>query len=306
MRYLNMLFVSTGGCSPSAVSFRQTLLQPIPQAGHLWIPESDLPRVSWPAADRPLWEFVSRAVSSIVGENCDDACRRALEGRFPIALEKHDVMRVHMLQLHRGPTLSFKDVGCRVAAELHRQFLDEEEDAARVIVATSGDTGSAAAHAGFDRICVLYPKDRISPFQEAQMLEATNAVCMAVPGDFDACQHMAKRMLRFKQALSCNSVSLARLLPQIGMYAWAAAQAPDRVYVIPSGNYGNAVSCLMAKRMGAPIATIHMACNENGRALVRYLRGEAFIPSETKITPATAMDVGAPSNFVSCALHASG
>ena len=282
------MFVSTGP-SPAKANFKTTLGRPIPEQGHLWVPET-LPRPTWPAPNRPLWEFVNAVLTPIVGVDCRDACRKAL-GEFPIALESSS--KFTYLQLHLGPTLSFKDVGCRVAAELHRMF----DAQGRVVVATSGDTGSAAAHA-FDNICVLYPKDRVSPFQEAQMLDSKRAVAFAVPGDFDECQRIAKKMLSNHEALSCNSVSLARLLPQIGIYAWAAARLPERVFFIPSGNYGNAVSCLMAKKMGAPIQAVHMACNENGRALVQFLKENVYNPTDTIATPATAMDVGRPSNFV--------
>lgn len=286
------MFVSTGA-STERVSFRETLRRPIPERGHLWVPEA-LPSVAWPPeGERPLWEFVSAALTPLVGEDCEEACKRALLS-FPIALEKESD-NILALQLHMGPTRSFKDVGCRVAAELHRTLAED----GRVVVATSGDTGSAAAHA-FENVCVLYPQGRVSPYQEQQMLANQSAVALAVPGDFDDCQRMAKDMLSAGEALSCNSVSLARLLPQIGMYAWAAARVPNRVFFVPSGNYGNAVACLMAKKMGARIQSVHMACNENGRALVDLLRGSCagYRPTSTIRTPATAMDVGRPSNAV--------
>lgn len=286
------MFVSTGSSGKRA-SFEETLRTPIPEEGHLWVPET-LPIVSWPDASRPFWEFVSAAISPLIGADCSVPCRNALH-EFPIALEQ-ETRSIAALQLHRGPTLSFKDVGCSVAAELHRTFLPDKKNT-RVIVATSGDTGSAAAHA-FENICVLYPEGRVSHFQEQQMLQCEHATCLAIPEDFDACQRIAKRILREQRALSCNSVSLARLLPQIGMYAWAAAQRPHHIYFVPSGNYGNAVACLMAKRMGAPIESVHMACNANGTALVRFLNGQDYVPSTTIQTPATAMDVGTPSNAV--------
>ena len=253
-----------------------------------------LPKVQWPAQDRPLWEFVNAVLTPLIGQDCGEACRRGLE-HFPISLDacgpaKHRVA----LQLHLGPTKSFKDVGCRMAAELHRMFGKNR----RVVVATSGDTGSAAAHA-FDNICVLYPQGKVSAYQERQMLDSQRAVALAVPGDFDDCQRLAKSMLAAGEALSCNSVSLARLLPQVGIYAWAASRVSSRVFVVPSGNYGNAVACIMAKRMGAPIQSVHLACNANGAALVKYLNGgETYSPGDTVQTPATAMDVGRPSNAV--------
>ena len=288
-----MLFISTGPSSRE-VSFETTLLNPIPEPGHLWMPKC-LPQVNWPSCSAPLWKFVSAALTSLVGRDCSAPCEKALRD-FEIALER-ETPEILALQLHRGPTKSFKDVGCRVAAALYQTFLSENNQ--RVIVATSGDTGSAAADA-FDNVCVLYPEGRVSTYQEKQMLSRENATCLAVRGDFDRCQHLVKAILEKREALSCNSVSLARLLPQIGMYAWAASQAPHHVYFVPSGNYGNAVACLMAKQMGAAIQQVHMACNQNGNALVRWLAGrdDAYRPSDTVETPATAMDVGRPSNAV--------
>ena len=288
------MFVSTGPSTKKLATFEATLLEPIPEPNHLWIPAALPAAVAWPDAEAPLWRFVNAAMAPLVGRDCSDECRAALEN-FPIALEPE--AGVLALQLHRGPTLSFKDVGCRVAAELHRTFL--RDGRRRVLVATSGDTGSAAAHA-FDDVCVLYPGGRVSRFQEQQMLGHESAVCLAVPGDFDDCQRLAKQVLRDGGAVSSNNVSLARLLPQVGIYAWAAVRAPHRVFFVPSGNYGNATACLMAKRMGAPIERIHLACNENGRALVATLRhGQPYEPAPTTVrTPATAMDVGRPSNAV--------
>lgn len=288
-----MFFVSTG-TSKESVDFQTTLERPIPEPGHLWVPTT-LPKVQWPAPDRPLWEFVNAVLTPLIGQDCGEACRRGLE-YFPISLDACGPAGHRLaLQLHLGPTKSFKDVGCRMAAELHRMFGKNR----RVVVATSGDTGSAAAHA-FDNICVLYPQGKVSAYQERQMLDSQRAVALAVPGDFDDCQRLAKSMLAAGEALSCNSVSLARLLPQVGIYAWAASRVSSRVFVVPSGNYGNAVACIMAKRMGAPIQSVHLACNANGAALVRYLLsgGGEYSPGDTVQTPATAMDVGRPSNAV--------
>ena len=173
-------------------------------------------------------------------------------------------------------------------------------------MATSGDTGAAvaAAFAAKAKVpaTILYPLGKISPYQEKQMVsvQGGGVVALAVEGDFDRCQKAAKEILAASpSAISANSISLARLLPQAAYHAWAAARLPGATLVVPSGNMGNVCSALLAKRMGAPIGHVHVACNEND-GVSRYLNGEdlEYSPKPTKATPATAMDVGKPSNWV--------
>ena len=276
-----MRFRSTG--NRKATTNRDGVLRiPIPEAGHLWMPVEVNP-VQWPDPERGAGTFISHVVRLFFGTEI------APETFQTIDLTRHDE-RTHVLNLHRGPTQSFKDIGCTAAAHIQTE--------GRVVVATSGDTGSAAAHAFGPRALVLYPTGRISSYQENQMLDSEAAVC-AVEGDFDDCQRIAKRMIEAGGVGSCNSISLARLLPQIGYFAWSAFRCPGATFVVPSGNLGNATACVMARRMGAPVGAVVVACNENGYSLYDHVVGGcAYEPSRTVATPSSAMDVGYPSNLV--------
>lgn len=217
-------------------------------------------------------------------------------------LRSHDGRKVPALDLTRGPTLSFKDLGVRVAVEMYRRLFPGHT----VLCATSGDTGAAVAHAcaATDTPCEIYfPRHRISAVQEEQIRTAsTNNPCVRVhdvEGDFDACQRRVKaRLARETNVLSANSISLARLLPQVAYYHWLSGQRPGCRVVVPSGNFGNATSALAAKVMGSAISSVVVACNANVGA-ARFLRGEdaSYAPRPTVQTPASAMDVGDPSNL---------
>ena len=286
------MFVSTDPDSALRASFEDTLWRPIPSKGHLWMPRALRP-IAWPGAGSALHKFVECALAAITGINFDFS-RCLLSVHIDV---EENAAGLKILNLHRGPTKSFKDFGCQCAAQIYRSLGMTSK---RTVVATSGDTGSAAAHAfqGLP-ITVLFPANRISPYQARQMAACTRATVMAVEGDFDACQAHVKRAIASEAAQSCNSISLARLLPQIGYYAWLAAHHPDLNVIVPSGNFGNACAAEMARVMGAPIARVHFACNQND-AVARLVNGhdEEYCPKTTVETPATAMDVGSPSNFV--------
>ena len=299
-------FLSTSG-GTLRVGLSEALRRPIPQKGALWMPET-LPQVSFPDANGPLHAFVEAALRPFAPlPNLGMLCEQALDGVGIALVDSRRFGATHELQLWHGPTQAFKDVGCRVAVALYQEMLEEK---CRLVVATSGDTGgavaAAAAHHGA-RATVLFPKGRVSAVQQAQMTRELHdphrtVSALAVEGDFDACQAMAKEavMQSSGRMLSANSVSLARLLPQIGYHAWAAARLPEGArFVVPSGNMGNVCAAMMAREMGAPIGPIHIACNEND-AVPRFLNGVdlRYAPRPTVRTPATAMDVGAPSNWV--------
>lgn len=296
------MFVSTSsfdGAAGKELSFAECLLNPIPEAGHLWMPKMPLPSIQWPD-EAPLHTYVELVMRHLAGLKID--LSKVLSG------VNVDVSRggrqghagdLQALNLHRGPTLSFKDVGCLCAAHIYGRL---GMTSGRTVVATSGDTGSAAANA-FEGanlpLTVLFPKDRVSPFQARQMLSRRKVTVMCVEGDFDDCQRRVKEAIMAGEAYSCNSISLARLLPQIGYYAYLASVLPDANVIVPSGNFGNACAAEMARLMGAPIEKVHFACNSND-AVARFVRGDddQFSPKETVQTLATAMDVGSPSNFV--------
>ena len=219
---------------------------------------------------------------------------------------------IYALELFHGPTLAFKDVGARFMARLLRHFTDGEGDI-NVLVATSGDTGSAVAN-GFlgvegIKVFVLYPKGKVSPIQECQFTTlGGNVTALEIDGTFDDCQALVKAAfmdaeLNDKMRLtSANSINVARFLPQSFYYFWAYAQlqkigkAKDVVCCVPSGNFGNICAALFGKRMGLPIKRFIAANNANS-VFYEFLQTGAYKPRPSVQTIANAMDVGDPSNF---------
>lgn len=213
------------------------------------------------------------------------------------------------LELFHGPTLAFKDVGARVMARL-MAFFHAADRPLTVLVATSGDTGGAVAHAfhGVDgtRVIVLYPDGQVSAVQEAQFTTlGGNVTAVAVDGAFDDCQRLVKEAfaseaLRARVRLtSANSINIGRLLPQALYYIHAALQLPDGtwpVVSVPSGNFGNLTAGLIARKMGAPIARFVAATTVNDTG-PRYLATGHVEPKPSRPTLANAMDVGDPSNL---------
>ncbi len=218
----------------------------------------------------------------------------------------------HVLELFHGPSAAFKDIGARFLAAALARLRMSDEPLRTILVATSGDTGGAVAAAfhrrpGF-RVLILYPQEGVAPRQARQLgAFGGNVQAYRVDGTFDDCQRMVKAALgdaelRTRVALSsANSISLGRLLPQAGYYAWAALthwRDTGRAlsFVVPTGNLGNALAAVIARRMGLPIARIVLACNAND-TLPRYFAGEPYATRPGRRTLANAMDVGAPSNF---------
>jgi threonine synthase len=234
---------------------------------------------------------------------------------FPIPLVRL-TERIILLDLSKGPTLAFKDVGARFMARLMAHFHQGESDLLTILTATSGDTGGAVAHAFVGlpgvRVVILFPDGRVSPSQERQFSTlGGNIHAVAVQGDFDDCQRLAKeafgdRELRERLSLtSANSINVGRFLPQAFyfVYAWAQlrrhpsfAKAP-LLFSVPSGNFGNLAAGLMAKSMGLSEARFLAATNAND-GVPRYLRTGRFEPRPSRKTLSTAMDVGDPSNLV--------
>jgi threonine synthase len=220
------------------------------------------------------------------------------------------------LELFHGPTLAFKDVGARFMARLLNYFLAENEKEVHVLVATSGDTGSAVAN-GFlgvegIHVHVLYPKGKVSKIQESQFTTlGQNITALEVDGTFDDCQHLVKtafldEKLNEKLMLtSANSINVARFLPQAFYYFNAYARLKEMgkmdgrrlVISVPSGNFGNLTAGLFAREMGLPVANFLAANNEND-VVYEYLKSGNYAPRPSKETIANAMDVGTPSNFV--------
>ena len=221
---------------------------------------------------------------------------------------------IYSLELFHGPTLAFKDVGARFMARLLQYFLKREgAGQVNVLVATSGDTGSAVAN-GFlgvegIHVYVLYPKGKVSPIQECQFTTlGQNITAVEVDGVFDDCQALVKNAFMDKdlnahmQLTSANSINVARFLPQAFYYFYAYAQmkkkglADQLVVCVPSGNFGNICSALFGKKMGLPIKRFIAANNAND-IFFKYLQTGKYEPKASVQTIANAMDVGDPSNF---------
>ena len=223
--------------------------------------------------------------------------------------------RIYSLELFHGPTLAFKDVGARFMARLLGYYSNKAHDnrLVNVLVATSGDTGSAVAN-GFlgvegVHVYVLYPKGKVSPIQECQFTTlGRNITALEVDGVFDDCQALVKSAFMdadlnaHMKLTSANSINVARFLPQSFYYFYAYAQMKalglaDRLVVcVPSGNFGNICSALFGKRMGLPVHRFIAANNAND-IFYQYLLTGQYSPRPSTQTIANAMDVGDPSNF---------
>ncbi len=222
---------------------------------------------------------------------------------------------IYTLELFHGPTLAFKDVGARFMARLLQYFLKKEGNGSEVnvLVATSGDTGSAVANGflGVDgiKVYVLYPKGKVSPIQECQFTTlGKNITAIEVDGVFDDCQALVKfafmdaDLNAHMKLTSANSINVARFLPQAFYYFYAYAQmkkqgkADQMVMCVPSGNFGNICAALFGHAMGLPIKRFIAANNAND-IFYNYLQTGEYCPQPSKATLANAMDVGDPSNF---------
>ena len=221
---------------------------------------------------------------------------------------------IYSLELFHGPTLAFKDVGARFMARLLQYFVRQEgKEEVNVLVATSGDTGSAVANGflGVDgiHVYVLYPKGKVSKIQERQFTTlGQHITALEVDGVFDDCQALVKsafmdeELNKHMKLTSANSINVARFLPQAFYYFYAYAQlkragkADNAVICVPSGNFGNITAGLFGKKMGLPVKRF-IAANNRNDIFYQYLQTGKYNPQPSKQTIANAMDVGDPSNF---------
>ncbi|MEZ5009590.1 MAG: threonine synthase [Chitinophagales bacterium] len=219
--------------------------------------------------------------------------------------------QVGILELFHGPTLAFKDFGARFMGRLLEYFLRDNKDEVDILVATSGDTGSAVAHGFLNvkgiRVTILYPKDKVSEIQEKQFATlGANIRVLEIDGTFDDCQAMVKRafldeeLQKVLTLSSANSINIARLLPQSLYYFYAYSRLKNKdlplVFSVPSGNFGNLTAGLFAKTLGLPIHKM-IASNNNNDIFTQYLITGEFNPKPSVQTISNAMDVGNPSNF---------
>ena len=314
-----MKLVSTGGRT-EPVSFAGALFQGLAPDGGLFMPEqlSPLSRAGIDAMRGAGAVRCGLAVARhLLGDELEDeildsAVREALG--FPLPLVPLGP-RTHVLELFHGPTLAFKDVGARFMGCLMSR-LQRSGPPLTVMVATSGDTGGAVAHAFLGlprtRVVVLFPEGQVSERQQRQFTTLGEQVlAVAVAGAFDDCQRLVKAMFRdpgARRALaltSANSINIGRLLPQTFYYfhAWAQLggaghlirQSPP-IFSVPSGNFGNLAAGLMARELGLPAAGFVTATNAND-VVPDYLRTGRYQPRASVRTLSSAMDVGTPSNL---------
>jgi threonine synthase len=218
---------------------------------------------------------------------------------------------IYTQELFHGPTLAFKDFGARFLSGLLGHFAKQQSKEITILVATSGDTGSAVANAFLKvpgtHVVVLYPSGKVSEIQEKQFTTlGENITALEVAGTFDDCQHLVKQAFLDKDLkrelflTSANSINIARLIPQSFYYFYAYAQLSKNdkpvVISVPSGNFGNITAGLIAKRMGLPVHAFIAATNSND-VFPDYLRTKVFKPRNSSQTISNAMDVGNPSNF---------
>ncbi|AMQ54939.1 threonine synthase [Algoriphagus sanaruensis] len=226
----------------------------------------------------------------------------------PIVKVEEDV---YSLELFHGPTLAFKDFGARFCSKLMSMLVGDQSQKVRVLVATSGDTGSAVAN-GFlgvpgVEVIILFPKGKVSPLQEQQFTTlGQNITALEVDGVFDDCQTLVKQAFldpELNQKLlltSANSINIARWIPQCLYYFYAFSRLPKGgkkvVFAVPSGNFGNIGAGILAQQMGLPIDRFVAATNVN-KVVPEYLHGSPFQAKPSVPTVSNSMDVGNPSNF---------
>jgi len=313
-----MKFISVKKESPP-VGFRDALLSGIAPDGGLYVPES-LPRIAGDILgaleNETLVSLGVKILAPFMTEIPDADLGWILKRAwtFPMPLI-HLRENIYLLELFHGPTLAFKDIGARFMAGLLTYLLPHEKKRLTILVATSGDTGSAVA-CGFHNVpstevFILFPSGKISRLQEQQMTTlGGNIHAIEVEGTFDDCQRLVKESLADNEVLAkrmlttANSINLGRLLPQIVYYGWSIAQLrkyPDKptgmpIVIIPSGNLGNLTAGVYAKRMGIPVQRFIAATNVND-IFPGYLATGRYAPRASVRTLSNAMDVGNPNNF---------
>ena len=310
-----MIFYSTNDNNITA-DLKTAVLKGLAPDKGLYMPESI------PVLPKSFWDNIPGKTMGEIGFEMlkpyfcpdipEDTFRKMVNDafNFPVPVVKI-TDQISTAELFHGPTLAFKDVGARFLARVMSYFASNQGDI-NVLVATSGDTGSAVAN-GFlgvkgVKVHVLYPSGLVSRLQELQFTTlGQNVTAYEVSGVFDDCQRMVKECFMDKELnekrilTSANSINLARFLPQSVYYAYALSQIPqerwkDVVMTVPSGNFGNITAGLVAWRMGMPVKRFIAAINAN-RVFADYLETGIYKPQKSIATIANAMDVGDPSNF---------
>jgi len=313
----NRNFDNINGIVPfrGKVTFREALLQGQAPDEGLYMPNR-IPRIPYDdiisLKNKPYTEAAMLVTKIFLGDEIDTGIlRKIIEDSYPFTIPLQKVFdRKYIMRLDQGPTASFKDFAARMMARLMSHFRDKEK-ILNVLVATSGDTGSAVGEAfkgveGID-VSILYPRDEVSERQKKQLdTIGDNVRSLSINGKFDDCQDLVKQAfsdpsLEYLNFTSANSINFGRILPQMVYYFYAYAQLCRRgesiVVSVPSGNFGNALGCEYARRMGLPIKKLIMPTNENDE-FPRFLKAgiyEKLSPSLACLS--NAMNVGHPSNL---------
>jgi len=313
-----MKYYSTNKQAPLA-TLHEAVVKGLAADRGLYMPEriKELPQTFYDNIDKLSFQEIAFEVAkAFFGEDVDESSLKdivydTLSFDCPVVPVTDNICS---LELFHGPTLAFKDVGARFMARLLQYFIRQEgREQVNVLVATSGDTGSAVANGflGVDgiHVYVLYPKGKVSRIQESQFTTlGQNITAIEVDGVFDDCQSLVKsafmdtELNAHMKLTSANSINVARFLPQAFYYfnAYARMKAEGRgdnlVICVPSGNFGNITAALFAHRMGLPIKRFIAANNAND-IIYNYLQTGVYAPQPSIQTIANAMDVGDPSNF---------
>ena len=312
------VYYSTNNSAPFA-SLQQAVVKGLAPDKGLYMPEkiAKLPNDFFDEiGNLSLTEIAKTVARAFFGDNIpqerlDEIVADTLNFEIPLVKIEEGI---YVLELFHGPTFAFKDVGARFMARMLSFFVKEQkQDNVKVLVATSGDTGSAVAN-GFlgvegIEVFVLYPSGKVSDIQEAQFTTlGQNIVALEIDGTFDDCQALVKSAFMDEELnlqmnlTSANSINVARFLPQSFYYFHAYAQlakqknANNVVISVPSGNLGNLTAGLFAKRMGLLVKRF-IAANNRNDVFWEYLQSGKYVPRPSVQTIANAMDVGAPSNF---------
>ena len=314
-----MIYYSTNKKAPVA-TLEKAVVKGLAEDRGLYMPEQirQLPNEFFDnIQDMSFQELSYRVADAFFGEDVDaESLKRIVYDTLSFDCPvKRVTDNIYSLELFHGPTLAFKDVGARFMARLLQYFIKKEGETkeVNVLVATSGDTGSAVAN-GFlgvegIHVYVLYPKGKVSPIQECQFTTlGKNITAIEVDGVFDDCQALVKsafmdeELNNHMKLTSANSINVARFLPQsfyyFNAYARMKAQglADNLVMCVPSGNFGNICSALFGRKMGLPVKRFIAANNAND-IFYNYLQTGKYEPKASIQTLANAMDVGDPSNF---------
>ncbi|MEQ8170008.1 MAG: threonine synthase [Candidatus Eremiobacterota bacterium] len=297
-----------------AVTFQEALFKGMPEDNGLFMP-SLIPIMDsnfFAKADKISFQDIAFEVARhfLAGEIPPSVLRDIIDDaiNFDAPLVKLEE-NLYVMELFHGPTMAFKDFGARFMARVMSYFAGNLNREIYILVATSGDTGSAVASGFLNipgiRVIILYPSGKVSSIQEKQLTtHGNNITALEIDGTFDDCQKLVKEAFLDKELTgilsltSANSINIARLIPQSFYYFYACSRVKDRpvIFSVPSGNFGNLTAGLIAKKMGLEVHKFIASTNIND-IVPQYLKTGQFISKPSKKTISNAMDVGNPSNF---------